>query len=390
VTDAEPVVAQRVEIAAGPLEAHEHRRQPGWCPQGRQGCYAPFPLSIGRGGLAGPRRTTVLASLKGACHASDPTIREYVRDVIGLTISRGQPAKILGEVSRAPERPDEERLGDPPDQAVLDVDEAGHKRNGQQHWTWCSRAGLDTWFKIDPTGGADVLIDVLGSEFDGVLGRDSASAYRRSHRESGVALRFGLAPLSREVKDLTTLPDARDRADGEGLRQAWRGPVAVIHRRGEWTEAESQRRLGVARDEVLWRGTSDVPTTRAAGNPAKRLEAHGASYFRLITEPGIEPTNDLAEQAIRFVGVDRAGHARDAGRARRPVVRADPDGEGDVQPAGAVGVGGSGGGGDGVARRGGGAVVAAARGLIRDEGTGRRSRGMQGPRGPGSPRGDRR
>jgi hypothetical protein len=80
---------------------------------------------------------------------------------------------------------------------------------------------------------------------------------------------------------------------------------AVIHRRGEWTEAEFQRRLGAARDEVLRRGTSNVPATRAAGNLARRLEAHGASYFRFITEPGIGPTNNLAEQAIRFVVIDR-------------------------------------------------------------------------------------
>src|SRR5262249_32423595 len=45
--------------------------------------------------------------------------------------------------------------------------------------------------------------------------------------------------------------------------------------------------------------------TRASGNLARRLEAHGASYFRFITEPGIGPTNNLAEPAIRFVVIDR-------------------------------------------------------------------------------------
>ena len=29
------------------------------------------------------------------------------------------------------------------------------------------------------------------------------------------------------------------------------------------------------------------------------------SYFRFITTPGVEPTNNLAEQAIRFVVIDR-------------------------------------------------------------------------------------
>ena len=120
-----------------------------------------------------------------------------------------------------------------------------------------------------------------------------------------MVLQFCLAHLIRDVKYLTTLPDPRDRAYGEGLREALRNLFAVIHRREEWTEAEFRRRLESARDEVLRRGTWDVPATRASGNLAARLEAHGASYFRFITEPGIEPTNNLAEQAIRFVVIDR-------------------------------------------------------------------------------------
>jgi transposase len=305
VTDSEPIIAQRVEIAAVPLEIHEHRSHPGWCPHCRKESYAPFPPSIERGGLAGPRLTTVIAYLKGACHASYSTIRKFVRDVIGLTISRGQLAKIIGKVSRALEQPYRELLEDLPGQARLNVDETGHKRNGQQHWTWCFRAGLYTLFRIDPTRGADVLIKVLGTEFDGILGCDYFSAYRRYHRECGVVLQFCLAHLIRDVKYLMTLPDPRDRAYGETLRAALRGLFAVIHRREEWTEREFRRRLEAARDEVLRRGTRDVPATRASTNLAKRLEAYGDSYFRFVTEPGVEPTNNLAEQAIRFVVIDR-------------------------------------------------------------------------------------
>src|SRR5262249_61662765 len=112
------------------------------------------------------------------------------------------------------------------------------------------------------SGTADVMIDVLGAECDGVLGCDYFSAYRRYHRECGGVLQFCLAHLIRDVKYVTTLPDRRDRAYGEGLREALRDLFAVIHRREEWTEREFQRRLGAARDEVLLRGTSDVPATR--------------------------------------------------------------------------------------------------------------------------------
>ncbi len=38
---------------------------------------------------------------------------------------------------------------------------------------------------------------------------------------------------------------------------------------------------------------------------AKRFRENGQAYFRFITTPGIEPTNNLAEQAVRFVVIDR-------------------------------------------------------------------------------------
>jgi transposase len=301
----EPIVAQQVEIPAVPLVIHEHRSHSGWCPCCQKTRYAPFPSSIERGGLAGPRLTTVIAYLKGACHASYSTVRKFIRDVIGVTISRGQLVKIINKVSQALEQPYEELLNDLPNQETLNVDETGHKHNRLRYWIWCFRASLYTIFKIDPTRSADVLIDVLGAEFNGVLGCDFFSAYRRYHREFGVELQFCLAHLIRDVKYLTTLPDPRDRAYGEGLRKALKDLFAVIHRRDEWSESEFRSRLSMARDMVLRRGTSNVPATRASTNLAKRLETHGASYFRFLTEPGIEPTNNLAEQAIRFVVIDR-------------------------------------------------------------------------------------
>ncbi len=51
--------------------------------------------------------------------------------------------------------------------------------------------------------------------------------------------------------------------------------------------------------------TTGVPETKQARNMAKRFRENGESYFRFITTPGVDPTNNLAEQAIRFVVIDR-------------------------------------------------------------------------------------
>jgi transposase len=300
-----PRVVQQVDIRDVPLSIQEHRSHSGWCPHCRKMSEAPLPPGIARGGLVGPSLTTLIAYLKGACHASFSTIRKFLRDVVQVTISRGQLAKILGKVSQALERPYQELLEDLPSQTRLNVDETGHKQNGDRLWTWCFRASLYTLFKIDPTRSGDVLITVLGTEFDGVLGCDYFSSYRRYQREFGVVLQFCLAHLIRDVKFLTTLPDARDRAYGERLREALRQLFGVIHRREQLSAAVFQSQLEAARAEVMRCGTREVPETKPSRNLAKRLEKHGESYFRFLTTPGVEPTNNLAEQAIRFVVLDR-------------------------------------------------------------------------------------
>ena len=128
--------------------------------------------------MVGPKLTTLIAYLKGVCHASFSTIRKFIRDVVGLTISRGQLSAIIGKVTLALEQPYWELRDRLPDEEHLNVDETGHKQNRLRMWTWCFRAELYTLFKIDPTRSTDVLIKVLGTEFDGVLGCDYFSSYR--------------------------------------------------------------------------------------------------------------------------------------------------------------------------------------------------------------------
>src|SRR5436305_12210567 len=124
-TTAEPRVVQQIEVPEVPLRIEEHCSHPGWCPHCQEVRYAELPSTIERGGLVGPRLTTLIAFLKGVCHASYSTIRKFLRDVVRVTISRGQLKKIIGKVSRALDGPYQELLEDLPFQARLNIDETG-------------------------------------------------------------------------------------------------------------------------------------------------------------------------------------------------------------------------------------------------------------------------
>jgi transposase len=298
-------LVQQVDFGPPPLTVQEHTSPEYWCERCRKGYYAPLPSGIEKGGLVGPRLTALIAYLKGVCHASLSTVRLFLRDVVGVTISRGLLAKVIAKVSTAPGGPYQELLALLPGESRLNVDETGHKDNGTLMWTWCFRAELYTLFKIDPHRSAGVLIEVLGREFDGVLGCDCFSAYRRYLRECGVVVQFCLAHLIRDVKFLTTLPGPADRVYGERLREALRELFGLIHRREQMPTGQFQQRLRGARDEILRVGTTAAPPGRQAQAMAKRLSKYGAAYFTFVTTPGVEPTNNVAEQAIRFVVIDR-------------------------------------------------------------------------------------
>ena len=81
--------------------------------------------------------------------------------------------------------------------------------------------------------------------------------------------------------------------------------LRVIHRREKMSAAAFQKALEAARQQVMKAATTRVPDTKHARNLAKRFRENGEAYFRFITTPGIDPTNNLAEQAIRFVVIDR-------------------------------------------------------------------------------------
>jgi transposase len=299
-----PRTLQQVELPETPLVVTEHRAHAAWCPHCRKTHYADLPPEVERAGLVGPRLSALVAWLKGAGHCSFSTTARFCRDVLGLDLSLGQLAKVIGKASVAMAPAYETLANRLPKEPCLNVDETGHKENGDGLWTWVFRARLYTLFKIEPSRGSEVLSETLGREFAGVLGCDYFSAYRKYMGDGDVLVQFCLAHLIREVKFLADLPDPVTANYGRRLLAELRRLFHVIHRRETMDAARFQRALAQARDRVLKVGKR-APPRREAENLAERFRRHGRDYFRFITSPGVEPTNNLAEQAIRFVVQDR-------------------------------------------------------------------------------------
>jgi len=299
-----PRTLQQVELPETPLVVTEYRAHAAWCPRCRRTHYAAWPPEVEKAGLVGPRLSALVAWLKGVGHCSFSTTARFCRDVLGLDLSRGQLAKVVGKAGAAMHAAYEALAARLPEEPYLNVDETGHKENGDGLWAWVFRAKLYTVFKIDPSRSSEVLIDALGREFAGVLGCDYFSAYRKYMGDFDVLVQFCLAHLIRDVKFLVDLPDQVTAAYGQRVLEELRRLFHVIHRQDTMEATRFRRALERARDRVLKVGQHAPPRTEAQ-NLADRFRQHGRAYFLFVTTPGIAPTNNLAEQAIRFVVQDR-------------------------------------------------------------------------------------
>lgn len=300
-------VVQQVELVAKPTLVTEHQSRTCHCPACRQDFTRPIPPPIAAAGLCGPRLTAWAAYLKGACHASYGTIQNLLRETCGLRIAKGTLVKLCQKVSRSLEPSYDELVRQIPQQSSLHIDETSHRENGQGHWTWVFRAPQFTLFQIAEKRSGDILDRLLGSEFSGTLLSDYYTVYRSylaAHPRADA--QFCLAHLVRDVKFLETLPAAEDRQFATELLTELKGLFRLWHTSAEFPDEATFRAALIAQGQQLERVASEqAPDTQASWALARRFKEHARQYLRFTHTPGLEPTNNAAEQAIRYVVIDR-------------------------------------------------------------------------------------
>ena len=101
---------------------------------------------------------------------------------------------------------------------------------------------------------------------------------------------------------------------GKKLLDAVRDMFRIIHQREEMDGDAFLMSLEKSKEKIIAIAINDAPSEidkkgkeqkKPAQNMARRFRKHGEAYFTFITTPGMGPTNNTAEQAIRFIVIDR-------------------------------------------------------------------------------------
>lgn len=303
-----PWILDQVVLPDKPVQFHRHMAYCSYCPNCQAYHYAQIPKEVQAAGLCDARLTAMLAKMKSEIHVSYSGLRTFCAEVLGFNVSRGYLAKLMRKTSRALKVPYEKLLELLTIQQLLNIDETSHKENGKRLWTWCFRAVNFVVFHIAESRSSAVLMDLLGERFNGVIGCDYFSAYRKFMREMDVLVQFCLAHLIRELKFLCEHPDGIVADYGKELLDRVRQLFKTIHEAEAAGRPPSRRRLNAIKKDIIDFATcppQDKRVPKLINNIATRFRRHGHAYFTFLITPGMEPTNNGAEQILRFIVIDR-------------------------------------------------------------------------------------
>lgn len=295
---------QQVELIENPFRITEHRCRVYLDPVTGKKVLATLPLDIRRGGLLGPKLTTWIGYLKSVSRCSYTQIGGMLEEVFGLPVSRGMLAKAVRKMGDATAPIYDQLCSRLPNESVLNIDETGHKDRKKRMWTWVFRSPDVTVFRISPSRGSGVLREMLGESFDGVIGCDCFSAYLKFAADMDIELQLCLAHLIRDIRYLTTLPSPWIRRFGEKLLDIFKRIFHLYHRREKFSDRVYRRRMDKLREELV-RKAKAVRCGGEAATLAKRIVAQAPRWFTFMEYTQVEPTNNLAERALRPVVIAR-------------------------------------------------------------------------------------
>jgi len=304
--EAEPaLVVQQIEFVAQPFQVTEHVAANCRCGRCGASVYAQLPPEVEAAGLVGPKLSAHLVWLKTRAHVSYSNLQVYLHDAFDLQVSRGLLDKVVQKAGHGLRPVWDELYRAVRSESRLHVDETGHPEAGHKLWTWVFRARWFTLYVIARSRGSKILEQVLGRMFQGVLHADYFSAYRKYIGAHNILAQFCLAHFIRDALFLKDLSDPATRRYGARVVRRLRHLFRVLHWRERYATPETfQRALERARDR-LRQAVLQAPERTEPQNLARRFRKHGDDYLRFVTTPDVDPTNNLAEQALRFTVLNR-------------------------------------------------------------------------------------
>ena len=268
------------------------------CPVCGEGTRAPLPTEAQ--GDFGPQLMALIAYLTVVCRMPRRVVETFLQQALNIPISLGSTQNVWQQVSAAVAQPCQELEEQLKHEPVLNSDETGWRSNGERRYLWALVARNFVFYTVARTRSSEVLIHLLGAVFAGILCSDRYSAYFKYQK--------GMAQLcwAHLKRDILGIQDFAKTTEAERFARDALALYARLFRL--WRKFQGNR---ITRDQLLWRSirlqkdwfalaqnhldSEDKPVR----NLATALFQHSDRLFTFLEHPGVEPTNNCVERALR-------------------------------------------------------------------------------------------
>jgi hypothetical protein len=257
------------------------------------------------GVMVGPRAKALAADLKHRLGVSYGKVSEVLNDAFGLQVSRSGWCQADQKLANTA-RPVYEALVELIQQcSVVHADETGWRIGTLAAWLWVFTNCEATVYAIRDNRSSDVVVDVLGREFKGILASDCYLAYDEKRFTTWLKQKC-VAHLLRELKEM------KESKSGRALHFARQVTVVLQEALVLKTEKSSldpftffqhAQDLETRLDALIapQRKLSDADNARFA----KRLRKHRPHLLRFLYLDELDATNNLAERMLRPAVITR-------------------------------------------------------------------------------------
>ena len=303
-TQGEPRRHQVTELP--PIEAHitEYRCHSALCPDCGKSTQAELPQEAQ--GHFGPELTALIAYLTVVCRMPRRVVQELLGQVLGIPLSLGSIQNSWEEASEAVAEPCAELEKQLAHEPVINSDETGYRTSGEKRWLWALVAADFVFYKIALTRGAEVLVQLLGEVYAGILCSDRCASYLKYHKGEG---QFCWAHFKRNILGIQEIGKTTD-------AERFCRDVLALHARlfrlwHRFRDRPGVRYGPITREQLIAKSIPlekkffalaeryvDSPD-KDVRNLALALLKHFEKFFAFLRNEGVEPTNNSAERALR-------------------------------------------------------------------------------------------
>ena len=197
-------------------------------------------------------------------------------------------------------------------------DDAGQRVNCMNRWLWIFISNEVMLYYTSKSRSKKVVVEILGDDYDGVTVQDFYPSYDKA---PGLKQKCW-SHLITDARDLAEKkkppPDAKE--FHEGLQQIYKDAKEAVKQLSTEEERSSVYAAFVDRLKIFaTRGWQHYDVKRLA----KRALKYSSELFTFILMPGVEPTNNCAERALRPCVVQNkiwGCHRTDAGAKNRDIL----------------------------------------------------------------------